>query len=126
MNTKLNQTPDISNNRTSMNFIFNYSMTHKVVRNCRFQYDHLGDLTISFTARKAKYSNASDPIEEQYLIDIQSVSLEGTDIPMAILTYTGLIEELEQAALHHVAICEHSADVIPLENTPTYTRNNVA
>ena len=126
MNTKLTQTPDISNNRTSMNFIFNYSLTQKVMRNCRFAYDHLGDLTISFTARKAKYSNSSDPIEEQYMIDIQSVCLEGQDIPFALLTYTGLIEELEQAALHHVAICEYSTEVIPLENTPTYTRNNVA
>lgn len=122
MKTNLIQFPELSKPMMKT-YTFNYSLTHKVVRNLRIAYEHLGDLTITFTAKKAKHTRQEDPIDEQFSIDIDYVALEGQEIPFAVLIYTELMQEIEEAALHHAYICYYSTEEIPFEEVPTLTYN---
>jgi hypothetical protein len=117
--TKLNQIPELS--KPSMKtHTFLYPLTKQVVRNCRIVNDRLGDLIVTYTGKKVKGTNSQDPIDEQFKVDICSVTLNGNEIPSAILTYTELYQELEEAAQNNFWWLQTLDEDIPLENTPTY------
>lgn len=117
--TNLIQIPELSK-PVMETHTFIYPLTQQVVRNLRIQNDHLGDLIVTYIGKKVKGTTSQDPIDEQYRIDICSVSLANQEIPTAILTYTRLIEELEEAALNNLWWRETLDEDIPVENIPTY------
>jgi hypothetical protein len=113
--TRTNLTNSIDNSNPIMKtYTFLYPL------NCRIVNERLGDLIVTYTGKKVKGTNSQDPIDEQFKIDICSVTLNDQEIPPAILTYTELYQELEEAALNNIWWRETLDEDIPLENTPTY------
>lgn len=82
-------------------FSFQYPLKHKVVRDLKIVTEHVGDLTVEGVGY---FDPSASPIDvfDRYAVDIDTIKWNGTDIK-PVLTVTGSIEEIEEAAIRAFA-----------------------
>ena len=82
-------------------FVFHYPLKHKVVRDLKIVTEQVGELVIEGTG----YFNASaSPLDiyDRYLVDIDFIRWNGTDIK-PVLEVIGSFEEIQEAAIRYFA-----------------------
>lgn len=82
------------------NFSFSFPLNHKVVRNLKIVNEHVGNLTIEGSATFYSGVSILSPLDERYVVDIDFVKWNGTDIK-AVLELTDLMDEVYEAALRN-------------------------
>src|SRR5215217_2239733 len=83
-------------------FDFSYPLNHKIVRNLKIVNEHIGDLQIEGIASRNPSVSILSHLDERYTVDIDFVKWNGTDIK-PVLELTGLMEDIQEAALRHCA-----------------------
>ena len=87
--------------RISKQFLFNYPLKHKVVRNLKIVTEHVGDLQVEGSGYFDASSSVLD-IFDRYMVDIDFVRWNGTDIK-PVLEVTGAMDEITEAAIRYFA-----------------------
>lgn len=84
-------------------FQFNFPLTKKVVRNLRFEWDHIGDLEIAGTGYFNPDASVID-VDNRYAADIDFIKWQGQDIkPVLEMTSEVTMNEIFSATLQHIA-----------------------
>ena len=87
--------------RISKQFIFDYPLKHKVVKNLKIVTEHVGDLQVEGSGYFDPSSSVLD-IFDRYMVDIDFVRWNGTDIK-PVLEVTGAMDEITEAAIRYFA-----------------------
>lgn len=83
-------------------FSFLFPITQKVVRNLRIVHEHVGNLLVEGSASRFKNACKTDPLDEQYKVEIDFIKWEGTDIK-PVLEVTELYQDIWEAAYQHAS-----------------------
>lgn len=84
-------------------FQFNFPLTKKVVRNCQFEWDYIGDLEIAGVGYFNPNASVID-VDNRYSADIDFVKWQGQDIKSVLeMTSEATMDEIFSAALQHIA-----------------------
>lgn len=86
-------------------FSFEYPLVQKVIRNCRIQNEFAGNLVVEGSATPKKGGSITDPLEEQFSVDIDFIKWNGQDIKPVLETEPSglLLLSIYEAALNHTA-----------------------
>lgn len=87
--------------KTQQTFAFHYPLKHKVVRDLKIVTEHVGDLEVEGTGYFDPSASVLD-IFDRYMVDIDFVKWNGTDI-RPVLEVTGGMEEIVEAAVRFFA-----------------------
>lgn len=88
--------------QATRSFGFYYPLNHKVVRNLKIVNEHIGDLRVEGSASLNPSTSVLSQLDERYSVDIDFVKWNGMDIK-PVLELTGLIEDIQEAALRQCA-----------------------
>lgn len=87
--------------KVRQDFIFNYPLKHKVVRDLRIVTEYVGDLEIIGTGTLDKNFSRMEA-DERYTVDIDFVKWNGTDI-QPVLDMMHQMDEIHEAAVRYFA-----------------------
>lgn len=98
--------------RIQKDFVFQYPLKHKVVRDLKIVTEHVGDLIITGVGY---FNPAANPVDvfDRYAVDVRRIDWNGTDI-RSVLEVTGSLDELEEAAVRYFA--KEIDKQLPLKN----------
>jgi hypothetical protein len=83
---------------------FSFPLKKTVVRNLCLQTETIGEVQVEGYAYPTKGGSRFDPLEEQFLIDIDSILWNGTNIRDIIHSFAeGLGDDIHQRALEEAA-----------------------
>ena len=85
----------------TQNFTFRYALKHKIIRDLKIVTEHVGDLVVEGKGYFNPHASVLD-IFERYMVDIDFIRWNGTDIK-PVLEVTGNLEEISEAAVRYFA-----------------------
>lgn len=88
--------------KLSKRFEFQFPLTHKIVRNLRIVNEHVGNLAVEGVVCFDPSVSVLSHLEERYVLDIDFVKWNGTDIK-PVLELTSLMDDIHEATLRYCA-----------------------
>lgn len=88
--------------RVATPFQFSFPLNHKVVRNLKIVNEHVGDLQVEGSVTINANASVLSHLDERFAVDVDYIKWNGTDIK-PVLELTGLMEDVQEAALRHCA-----------------------
>ena len=87
--------------KTTKDFTVHYPLKHKVVRDLKIVTEHIGDLIVEGKGYLNPSASVLD-IFDRYMVDIDFVKWNGTDIK-PVLEVTDSLDEIIEAAVRFIA-----------------------
>lgn len=87
--------------KTAKDFTFHYPLKHKVVRDLKVVTEHVGDLVVEGKGYLNPSASVLD-IFDRYMVDIDFIKWNGTDIK-PVLEVTDSMDEIIEAAIRFIA-----------------------